>query len=117
MNDTLQVESASTSNFCFTSSTIFSVSGSTISILAVPLTAFSDVLDIRATIVAWSPTRTKRGMFGCTITFLLATALPSIVPLFMPLSCASPIKRHVVTLSGRVNFTETLPVLSVWRAG
>lgn len=59
---------------------------SRISMRAVPLRASVVVLLMRAAMTALSPWRTKRGMLGCTITFLLATASAWIVAEFICLS-------------------------------
>ena len=55
-------------------------------VFTVPLTPSPHVLKMRAESCALSPTRTKRGTLGCTITFFDATAVASICPLFISLS-------------------------------
>ena len=98
-------------------STVFSVSGSMSVRRAVPLMSPSLVLMTRAVMVALSPSRMNRGMLGCTISCFLATASPSSIPKQMSVVCAKPIKRHVVRLSGRVNFIVTMPVVSACSCG
>ncbi len=51
--------------------------GSTICKRAVPLTALSEVLKMRVESMPLSPSRRKRGMLGCTMTVLEATASAS----------------------------------------
>ena len=98
-------------------STTFWLSASISSIRATPVTVLSVVFRSLVTTVALSPSLTNRGMLGCTMTLLLATASASMVPAFISRSCASASNRHVVTLSGSVKLSSTLPLASVLRSG
>ena len=95
----------------------FPVFGSSISISTCPLCTLPVVLTTRLESIAWSPILTKRGMLGIIITLFFATVVASSSALFISLSCANPSRRHVVTLSGSVNFRLTFPLLSVCSAG
>ena len=74
------MELAFTVSFWLLVYTALSVSGSIIFSVTVVVISLSVVLATRVAMLALSPKRTKRGMFGITITFLLATHWLSIIP-------------------------------------
>ena len=113
LNVTLLLFSAFTMKDIFCVYRIFIVSGSTSCITALPSTVSFDVLKMFADMFALSPMRRNLGIFGCIIIVFFAMASAVIMPLFIFLSCASPIKRHDVILSGNVNFILIFPFLSV----
>ena len=79
-NVALAVELAAMLTFCFLEKSTLSVAGSTICKVRVVEISLSVVFATLVAMVALSPLRTKRGMLGMTIIFLLATHSPSIIP-------------------------------------
>ena len=94
-----------------------SVYGSSSVMVAFTLIGFSERFATEALTVALSPLRRKRGMRGCIMSCFWATASSVMSAWRISLSCATAMKRHVVTLSGRVKRNDVLPFASVTSAG
>ncbi len=94
-----------------------SVNGSSIVMVVFTLIGLPERFATEALTVALSPWRRKRGMRGCIMSCFCATASSVISAWRISLSCATAMKRHVVTLSGRVKRSDVQPFASVTSAG
>ena len=85
--------------------------------MALPVSAWPEVLFTRAVMLAVSPQRMNRGILGCTIRSLCTVAVASTIATSKLRVWASPKSLHDVRLSGNVKAMDTLPSASVRRAG